>query len=275
MDNIYLFEAGATKTQLWFNREGAKNEMSLPGFNPNRDNGAFEIAIQEGIDIPADASVFFYGSGLGSDANKELVKRLFSDHNLKKLKVHDDILGGARAAFNSSAGIICIMGTGGLAAYYNGREIEKRRGGYGYLIDDLGGGFELGKVVIAAWLNGDLIPEDEELLANELGLTKETIVEEVYSEKNLKLIASVSTVVPKMTGEVIRGKVTSYFEQFLKENVLPLAEEFGSNQFSIVGSLGTGFYQDIRNLAGKLNLQLDQCIQNPIQRLFEFHNKQL
>ena len=275
MDNIYLFEAGATKTQLWYNKEGTKNEMSLPGFNPNRDNGAFEIAIQEGIEIPVDASVFFYGSGLGNDVNKEIVKDLFSSHQLKKLKVQDDILGGARAAFNASPGIICIMGTGGLAAYYDGRDIVKRRGGYGYLIDDLGVGFELGKVVISAWLNGDLLAEDEEVLIKELGLSKETIIEEVYSEKNLKLIASIATVVPKMTGDLIRSKVTDYFEQFLKANVLPLAEEFGSNQFSIVGSLGTGFYQDIRNLAGKLNLRLDQCIQNPIQRLFEFHNKQL
>src|SRR5690606_4513081 len=124
----------------------------------------FQQALKTFNDFSNDPVVFFYGSGLGNDEKKDIVRSIFDFLDASQLRVYDDILGAARAAFNNNSGIICIMGTGGLAAYYNGKEIVKRRGGYGYLIDDLGGGFELGKRIIAGWLNGDL----SEICAGEL-----------------------------------------------------------------------------------------------------------
>ncbi|UKN02614.1 hypothetical protein K6119_03695 [Paracrocinitomix mangrovi] len=274
MKNFYLFEAGATKTDFLSYINGEKTETKLPGFNPNRDNGAFEIAVQEGVKLIDDVDVYFYGSGLESDKNKSIVREIFKFHEQSKLKVCDDILGAARAAFKMSPGIICIMGTGGLAAYYNGQRIVKRRGGYGFLVDDLGGGLELGKRVLAAWLNGDLEETTQMTLEEILGTSKDQIVAKIYQEKDLHFIASVTKFVPEMKDEAIISIVKKYFQDFFDQDVIPLTKEFNTNNFSIIGSLGTGFYSVIRTLSMSNNLELEQCIESPVQRLFDFHQKQ-
>jgi glucosamine kinase len=115
MDNFYLFESGATKTALLYVKDGQKHERKLPGFNPNISNNLFEIALKESVGMVEGADVVFYGSGLGSDANKEVVHKLFESHDPASVTVLDDIIGAARAAFKNQAGIICIMGTGGVS----------------------------------------------------------------------------------------------------------------------------------------------------------------
>jgi hypothetical protein len=272
MDNFYLFESGATKTALLYVKDGQKHERKLPGFNPNISNNLFEIALKESVGMVEGADVVFYGSGLGSDANKEVVHKLFESHDPASVTVLDDIIGAARAAFKNQAGIICIMGTGGLAAYYNGRVIEKRRGGYGYLIDDLGGGFELGKRMMSAWLNQDIPEEISEHLTKELGNTAKDYSLKIYQTKKLDLVSGiVPYFVDYKEHPFINQLLTEYFTEFVNRDVLPLTEAYGISSFSVVGSVGTGFYSVLREVAKQQHLSLEQCIQNPIQRLFEYH----
>lgn len=271
MKDVYLFESGSTKTDLMYEVDGEKHELKLPGFNPNRKNGAFEIAIEEGVDIREGSSVYFYGSGLGSKENKDFVKNLFSNKSIQRIQVFDDILGAGRAAFGQSEGIICILGTGGLAAYYNGRDIVKRRGGYGYLIDDLGGGFELGQRIISAWLNGDFSDRTEEYIESHIEFTKDQIIHEIYSNNRLDLIAKVPLILAEAVDEKLTSILNEYLKAFVRQNVAPLAKEFALDHFSVVGSVGTAFYRELRVMASIENFHLDQCIQSPVQRLFDFH----
>ncbi|MEX1003427.1 MAG: hypothetical protein WDZ35_15015 [Crocinitomicaceae bacterium] len=272
MENLYLFDAGATKTALVYLRDGKRQELDLPAFNPNRMDKAFVKAMNENVDIGADANVFFYGSGLGTKANRDFVSTLFAQHSVKKLNIYDDIVGAARAAFNESTGIICIMGTGGLAAYYDGKRIEKRRGGHGYLIDDLGGGFELGRRILSAWLNGDFSQQMSESIQKSLGYTEEELIYQVYQKGRIDLISNLSKMI---TSEIKEEKfmqiLDHYFEEFIQQNIVPLSKEFHTDRFSIVGSLGTAYYRRIGDLAKSSELRIDQCIQSPVQRLFEFH----
>src|SRR5690606_15793291 len=129
-----------------------------------------------------------YGAGLGSQENKNKVKEIFNTLESGRIKVYDDILGASRAAFKDQPGIICIMGTGGLAAYYNGKEVIKRRGGYGYLIDDLGGGIELGKRMLTAWINDDLSTACANEIQSFVLEDKVAFLVTLYKNQDLKLI---------------------------------------------------------------------------------------
>ena len=273
MRDLFLFEAGSTKTDVVYLIDGERKESSLPGFNPNRESTEFLDAFNSFESITKNAIVFFYGSGLGSDENKNVVRELFGFLNSGQIQIYDDILGGARAAFNNSPGIVCIMGTGGLAAYYDGKNIVKRRGGYGYLIDDLGGGFELGKRIIASWLNDDLSEDCIKALQASVNMDKRAFLKEIYQTKNLKLIASISKSLADLKDESLQKVVDHYLEDFFTYNVLPLTKEFNLDNFSIIGSIGTGYYKSIRKQSDRQGLQLDQCIQSPAQRLFDYHNQ--
>jgi N-acetylglucosamine kinase-like BadF-type ATPase len=271
MSDLYVFEAGATKTNLIFQKEGAKQEIILPGFNPNRVGDEFKNALKSEVVFAENAVVFFYGAGLGNETNKGVVREMFNFLEAGKVRVHDDILGAARAAFKTEAGIICIMGTGGLAAYYDGREIIQRRGGYGYLINDLGGGYELGKRILTAWLNGDLSESVGELLESNSGVNKKMLVETVYENIDLDLIAAIPKVMAEVQDDSILEIINTYFDDFFNENVLPLVKANEVKNFSIIGGLGTGFYKKIREVSSVYDLRLDQCIQSPAQRLFDYH----
>ena len=273
MDKLYLFEAGGTKTSLVYRKEGKKTEVQLPAFNPNRSADSFIEALKSSVHIEEDANVYFYGSGLSLDVNRQLVESFFDRESIKKLNIYDDILGAARAAFKNNPGIICIMGTGGLAAYYDGKQIVKRRGGYGYLIDDLGGGFELGRRIISAWLKGDLDRETEQLIEQDLELSKDAVTYEIYHQGRVQIISEVArTLSPDMPDENLQKIIKQYFVDFMYENVQPLSREYQMENISVVGGLGTAFYRTVREVAKSNKLVLEQCIQNPVQRLFDFHS---
>ena len=165
------------------------------------------------------------------------------------------------------------MGTGGLAAAYDGRKIVYRRGGHGYLIDDLGGGYELGKRFLAAWFNGDLPNKIEAVLGEKIGSQKSDILHKVYREQNLGLISSIVPIVAQFSqDDVIRKLLSDYFYDFIKYQVKPLCVKQKVDQFSVVGSVGYIFYQQLKGAAKMFDLGLDQCIQSPIHRLVKYHS---
>lgn len=273
MRDFYLFEAGATKTAFIKVNDQGNEEMILPPYNPNRNYDAFEIAINEGVEIEKNANILFYGAGLGSSANKEITEQLFQKHEPRTLKVYDDIIGGARACYSDQPGIVCLMGTGGLASYYNGKTIEKRRGGYGYLIDDLGGGFELGKRFVALWLNNDLSKRGEDILKEKLDFDKDTFLKTLYEVQDIDLISNLVPFVLQFEDEPkVADLITDYFDDFIKHQVSPLCEEYNCQSFSVVGSVGFYFYRWLVKSAKKVDLSIDQCVQNPIRRLVKYHS---
>ncbi|MCB9225446.1 MAG: hypothetical protein H6582_14800 [Crocinitomicaceae bacterium] len=272
MENCYVFEAGSTKTALIYKQNGEKHELTLPGFNPNVENDDFIKELKSSLTIPAEAEIIFYGSGLANEENKNVVRSIFEPFAPSRIKVFDDILGAARSVFKNDAGIICIMGTGGLAAYYNGKEIVKRRGGYGYLIDDLGGGFELGRRFISSWRKGDLSESISNELEIKLGSDAISYSAKIYETKDLRLISGVVPLIVDYKEDTFFSQFLSrYFSDFIDQDILPLYTQFGINKVSVVGSLGTAFYKVLRDELKLHGLQLEQCVQNPIQRLFEYH----
>lgn len=271
MGKLYLFESGSTKTELNYLSDGKKEEHYLPGYNPNRDNGAFEIALEEGVEIEEGACVYFYGSGLSSANSKKDLEQLFSRFNYHKLRIFDDIIGAARAAFRDKPGIVCIMGTGGLAAFYDGKEIVERKGGHGYLIDDLGGGFDLGRRLLAAWMDNSFSDEANNQIESLVGMDSVSYKRKLYKDKDLAAIADFPKDIGHINDPSIDQVIDQYFLDFIRDRVVVLAEAHGVNNFSVVGSVGMAYHQKIRSLSERFELNLEQCIQSPIQRLFDYH----
>lgn len=267
MQDLYLFEAGSTKTDVWYSYKGKEDHLQLPGFNPNREHSTFLTALKD-LDIPSDAKIVFYGAGLSHEANKDYVRNLFKK---SQIKVFDDVLGAARAVYGDSKGVIALMGTGGLAAYFDGEAIVKRRGGYGYLIDDLGGGFELGKAILSAWLNDDLASATSKHLETKLNVQPSGIVKQIYEQQDLALISSLPIVVKELEDEALRGVYHDYFDQFIKRNVLPICIEFQQHSFAAVGSIGSAFSDVINAVSENYDLKVKQLSKAPSEALFRYH----
>lgn len=272
MNPIYLFEAGGTKTTLLIHRDGKTEEIALPGFNPNRYSEDFEKSLIQKITIDRGSEVFFYGAGLLEEANKQVVRDLFE--RLYKIvpTVYDDMTGAARAGFGNEPGLVAIMGTGGGAAFYDGQKIVKRNGGYGYLIDDYGGGLELGKIILSAWLNGDLPAAMDQALEQFVKCPKNDFVRQFYLSKDLSVLAGVVRVVAEFTGNpVVRELLESYFREFILRHVYPISSKFNVSNLFITGSIGLHFSEIIRVAAEDYNLEILGFDDQPGRALLSFH----
>lgn len=273
MNSICLFEAGGTKTTLLIDQNGTVQQIELPGFNPNRYSSEFENALKQ-IELPQKTSLIFYGSGLVSEANKDVVRKILASKTGLTAEVYDDQLGAARAAYGDNPGLIGIMGTGAFAAWYNGSNLEDRKGGYGYLIDDIGGGFELGKVILSKWLNGDLPNELDQLISEDVKISKDDFTTEFYKSPDLNLIASLAKLImPFSNDKEIEILLTSYFDLFFERHVQPIANKHRSSSMTIVGGIGANFEKFIRISARRVKLNELNIIGNPSLNLLDYHRQ--
>lgn len=275
MNDFCLFEAGGTKTNVLVSEEGEIKKYSLAGFNPNREREPFTQALATIGEQLRNKDVFFYGAGQASTQNSNFTKQLLEKYGTQKVEVHSDLIGAARALFGDDSGVFGIMGTGGITGYYNGVQMSSRRGGHGFLVDDLGGGFDLGQGFLKLWLDGDLETEIEHQLENSLGKTKEDFIDELYQTKNLKLIADMAIEVKKYemyapVQQLIQFKMNA----FVQLNVLPICDALNSKEFSAVGSIAYFFESQLERALIANKLLLRKVIHRPIDRLFEYHQNQ-
>lgn len=103
-------------------------------------------------------------------ASKKMTKLIAEKFNISqtKVKLENDMYIAYRNAFKPGEGVLIYAGTGSIA-YYQSRQKILRAGGRGYLIDDAGAGFWIGKEAIKQVLRQeDLGKTPKNLLAKEV-----------------------------------------------------------------------------------------------------------
>lgn len=289
MAKLFLFESGSTKTTLLVSdaiidhgNPAKVQEFNLSGYNPNRNSLAF-IEDLKTIDIRTNDQVYFYGSGLASTQRKDELKAIFSAQFQTEITVYDDILGAARALYKKESGIFAIMGTGGVVGYYNGESVTDRKGGYGYLIDDLGGGYELGKSVVSAWLNGDLPEALQNNIESLFQIKRENFTNIYYTDSSLgynpeglkKIADTVKLITAYQKNETVSHLIEDYFAQFFKRHVLTICEKKGDFELKICGSLADVFCESIQKVAVKLELTIKKVLRYPALSLLDYHLQEI
>ena len=278
MPKIHLFESGSTKTTLLStdvtDLDGSDvKKVDLPGYNPNRSTDILLRKLEEHNAIDSNDLVYFYGSGLGNEQHKIALARFFQERvNHGAVEVYDDITGAGRALYGNDTGILAIMGTGGCIAWYEKGEIHERRGGYGYLIDDVGGGYELGKLIISHWLNNDWPTALDNEISATIGIKKEIFTGEYYRQRDLALVAALPKLIVKYTAdEMIRFIVIDYFKTFFMRHLLPLAHKKGAHKIKTTGSIAKAFNEIIRETGNLFNLTIENETQYPALDLLKYH----
>lgn len=269
--SIYIFDAGGTKTDVLSYSNGESELTTLSGYNPNRLDTYFNREVNS-LDIPDDAEVYFYGSGINNQLAVKQVKNLFRTENIT---VEGDILGAARACLKNSPGIVCIMGTGGNTAYYDGQSIVQKNGGYGYLIDDYGGALELSKLVVSNWLNQNYSKETTAAISAYFEISPSEFIPLFYQEKNLHSLAGVCTLLNPLskTDLVLNETLLNYFNEFVLRHVLPLCKKTDKYTVSLVGSIATHFSSHIEKSMSSHGISVTKAVQKPILELLNFHLK--
>ncbi len=268
---LYIFDAGGSKTDLvMFSSTSEPQHITLPAFNPNRNIDDFLNVIQS-LDFSKNGIIHFYGSGLKSKLQQNKVKSFFPDC---EVNVYSDIQGAVRAT-QKDKGIVSILGTGAVVTYFENDAIITTRGGYGYLIDDWGGGLELGKIVISHWLSDDFKAETNSNIEKVLGINRADFIDWFYQQKDNKKISGICTALNDLTthDKVLEQVIQKYFNTFIERHVLPLTEQYKIRSFSIIGSIGKYFKDKIAVAALNHGIKIDLVIEKPIKNLLKYHDK--
>ena len=168
MKKTYLIaDSGATKCHWTLVQNGKRQTIKTTGISPyflslTEIIQLLEKTFQKKTDLSKVSAVYFYGTGLSNPDNVAILKKaLKAVFKHAKLDIQTDLMAIARASCQDKKGVVCILGTGSNAGFYNGKKITKNSPGLGYVLGDEGSGAYLGKKVLQYFLYNTF---DEELM---------------------------------------------------------------------------------------------------------------
>jgi len=217
-------------------------------------------------------NVFFYGAGCRAekcDVVKSALQALFPAANIE---VNSDLLGTARALFGKNAGIACILGTGSNSCFYDGEEIIYNVPPLGFILGDEGSGAVLGRKFLGDLQKNQMTEKLKKKFLQKYKLTTAEIIEKTYREPfPNRFLAQFMPFLKQHIGEPkIYNLVFDEFDEFFKKNVMQYAD-FEEYKVSFCGSVAYHFADVLEVAALERNLNFGEIIQNPIEKLVDFH----
>ena len=227
---LVAVDGGGTKTDFVLFLESGEiiKRVTLEGCNPNVVGTARSVEIiADGIEklISKDlhiAAAFAGIAGAGSGNNKATMQsELKARYPFMKIRVDTDLYNVINTVKNTDKCIAAISGTGSCVCGYDGERLHKT-GGWGYLFDEAGSGFDIGRDAIRHCLsveeNGCEATELYRAVCNTLGGAALDNLDKIYA-KGKDYIASFAPVVFEA---YTRGDETS--RAIIDKTVVRLAE---------------------------------------------------
>ena len=274
---ILLVDAGSTKTDwIVLDKGTVTQRVATRGFNPNYSDPKLlpELLKELPADLPVIEEVHYYGSGCGSEANQNTVRRCLKARFKKaEITVTHDLMAVCHAALGHEKGIACILGTGANSCLYDGNDITERAVSLGYLLGDEGSGCYIGRKLVRAYFY-DLMPLELKLsfhLAYNLEINE--FVHRVYHEPEASRYLAEFT---RFAGEhlahpYIQNLIKESFADFIQAFVLRY-KDCRTLPVSFVGSVAFTFQDLLRESLESEGLTLGKVMQSPAEGLIQMYS---
>lgn len=275
---ILIADSGSTKTHWCLVNGTNKAFYYTSGINPYFKNS---LEIKDSIEKellnnfkPEDIrSIFFYGSGCGTNQNcllvKETLEKLFTH---AKAEVFSDLLGAARGACGKQEGIAAIIGTGSNSCYFDGNEIIENMPSLGYILGDEGSGAYIGKKLIQDFLYKEFPIELEKSFNEDFSLDRNLILEAVYKkEYPNRFLASFTKFLSKhIDHSYVNRVLEEAFDAFLTKHICKYRRH-KEVSMSCVGSIAFHFNTQLSHSAAKKGINIKRILESPMEGLIEYH----
>ena len=279
-NNFIIADSGATKCQWTVVQKNKKKTITTIGISPYFLNieeivSILNKAFDKKIDCSAIKDIYFYGTGLSNQDNvvviKKALKLVFKKANLD---IQTDLMAIARAACMDQKGVVCILGTGSNAGFYNGKKITKNSPGLGYVLGDEGSGAYLGKKVLQYYLYQTF---DEDLMnafEQKYHLDRASILNQVYKEPLAnRYIAQFTEFLVENRGHyMIENIIEDGLNDFFFTHLNKLNESW-LHPIHFVGSVAFGFKDILKQLAQTYEFELGKIMKTPSDGLLAYHLK--
>jgi N-acetylglucosamine kinase-like BadF-type ATPase len=220
-------------------------------------------------------NVFFYGSGCSTeDKQRKMRTQILKITPNADVIADHDMLGAAISLCGNDMGIACILGTGSNSCYYDGKIVKKTILSLGYLLGDEGSGTHIGKKILYAYLKNKMPKDVRHLFYAKYKKQPEDMVTEMYAAQKIGTYFSQFSYFASenLNNTYIQNIVKQCFKEFLQEQVSQF-DEAKHLPLGFVGSIATVFQQELKSAVQEFGYTLGKIIQNPIDGLVEFHQK--
>jgi len=219
--------------------------------------------------------IYFFTAGASSpDRVATVTNALSTFFKNAKILVEHDILAAAIASCKERKGIICILGSGSNAAYYDGKKVRNNNFGLGYILADEGSANWLGRMLLKSYMY-DTMPEKLLTKFNKrYDYDRKNILEKVYRNPQPALFLSSFTdfFVENREDEYVKNMVKTGFTKFLSTYVLSLKKEDPDAPVYFVGSVAAMFQDELRQTAAGLDISITNIIKEPINNLLNYYS---
>lgn len=218
--------------------------------------------------------IYFFGAGASSPERQEKTAQIFSSFfRNAKVQVNHDLLASAISTFGDEKGIIGIIGSGSNAAFYDGNKIIDNNYGLGYILADEGSTNWLARELLKDFLKENMPSFIREKLLHKHNLDRKIILEKIYNHPNPNVFLSSfsdfffeNREEPYIFNTIKRG-----LDLYIKNYLIPLAEEYPDHVFNFTGSVAYNFPDLLKTLAKDQHLQVGSIIREPIQNLIKYY----
>ena len=277
---ILIADGGSTKVD-WIALNKNKEEVfrvRTLGLNPavvdqkelkNRVVNIFQlINIKEQV-----KEIFFYGAGCGTLKPSKILQEVFqSVFTNAKINIAEDMLAAVYAATGLSPAIVCILGTGSNACFFDGQKANIITPSLGYILMDEASGNFFGKKLLRDFYNKKmpkvLFKEFEKTYNLDIDFVKNSLYQQ--PNPNTYLATFAKFLFEFKENIYIRNIIFEGFQQFFKYRVLPF-NKTASTPLYFIGSIAFYFRDILEEVANKNHLQITGVIQRPINKLIDFH----
>lgn len=217
--------------------------------------------------------VFFYGAGLLSEENKNIVREELKAYlSPVYAEVNHDLLAAARSLLGNEPGIACILGTGSNSCYYNGVHIIENKPSLGYILGDEGSGNALGKKLLRLYFRGSLPEELKEKFNRRYALELPQLLKAIYTERQGPdyFAAYSKFLFDNMRHPFVYQLIYEEFAVFF-DDIISQYENAESKVVSFCGGIAYYYANILRQVGNDKGFTIRTIVESPIAGLTIFH----
>jgi N-acetylglucosamine kinase-like BadF-type ATPase len=272
MTDFVVIESGGSKSSWAFGdyKLGLKYLVETVGLHPQeitqqKTEIIRELLKENGCD--SSTIIYFYGAGCGS-SNIPLITSYFKQFSIDKLTVKTDLEGACIALLKKSRGYAAILGTGAIAAEFDGEKVIQTYSGLGYLLGDEGSGFDLGKRLLRSYFNSDL-PQLLQSQIEDYFEGRQAILTSVYSAHGRFKVAGLAKLIHENKSlPEVNSLIHMAFEDFYEH---ALRKFHDIQEVSFIGSIAYYFQDELHKVLSQRSIRISAVHPSAIHELFLHH----
>ena len=279
---IAIADSGSTKTDWVILDENHRESFRTGtiGFNPYHiDSKSIEEEINKNEELKTVADkithVYFYGAGCSADFLRKIVKDGFKNFYINaEILIDHDLRAACYAVYRGKPAVVCIMGTGSNACYFDGNQVKEATPSLAYILGDEGSGSYMGKKLLHAYFSKKMPQQLADKFHETYGLTISELNVNVYQKPLANAyLASFSKFVYEFKSEpFMQNLIYTSMKDFFENQVIPIPEA-RSSEVNFIGSVAHYYEDIIRSAATEFHLEVGHIVRKPIDNIVDYHKK--